>query len=78
MDTNGVALVAAVAATIGVIIGLYSARQARTAAATAEATHLLVNSKMAELLDATRGQAHAEGVTAGEQAERDRHPEVIP
>jgi hypothetical protein len=38
-------------------------------------THELVNSKMTELIAASAGQAHAEGVIAGEQAQRDRAAE---
>jgi hypothetical protein len=36
-------------------------------------THKLINSRMDELLDAAREVARAEGLAAGEQAERDRN-----
>jgi hypothetical protein len=48
------------------------AHETRTAV---DATHDLVNGKMTELTKALIGQSHAEGVTAGEQAQRDRTAE---
>jgi hypothetical protein len=36
-----------------------------------------VDGRLSELLAAEKGQARAEGVAAGEQSQRDRHPEPI-
>jgi hypothetical protein len=55
-------------ATISAIV-LYQTNRIK---AQGEATHILVNSKMTELLDVTKRSSSAEGYTAGEQAQRDR------
>jgi hypothetical protein len=44
------------------LFGVYIARQ----------THTLINSRMDEMLKLTRSESRAEGVAAGEQAQRDR------
>jgi Na+/alanine symporter len=45
---------------------------AKRTEATAEKTQVAVDGAMHELIAAKVGQAHAEGVTTGEQAQRDR------
>ena len=48
---------------------------AAKAAAQGKETHQLINSRMDELLAAARALSRAEGVAAGEQAQRDRTAE---
>lgn len=70
-----VALISAVASLATAIISALVLVQARSNGDQAKATHDLVNSRMTELLDASTGQARAEGVATGEQAQRDRSSE---
>ncbi len=60
-----IALIAAIGSVTTAVISVFALRMAR-------ATHVLVNSRTTELLEATAGQARAEGMAAGEQAARDR------
>lgn len=60
-----IALIVTLGTIVNALIGLVALRQARS-------THELVNGVSHELRIAETGQAHAEGVTAGEQAQRDR------
>jgi hypothetical protein len=71
-DAVWIALIAAGASVLGTLmtsLALVKVQQVLTAT---RATHDAVNGVMHEFTAAKVGQAHAEGVTAGEQAQRDR------
>lgn len=60
-----IALIAAIASMVSAVVSSVAVVRIRQ-------THDLVNSRMTELLEVARGRSRAEGVIAGEQAERDR------
>jgi hypothetical protein len=65
-----VALIGLLGVVLVALIGLLTAVLVQ-----AKATHKLINSRMTEMLELTRVAYRAEGVAAGEQAQRDRTAE---
>jgi hypothetical protein len=53
------------------LVGLFNRRHI-------QAIHIDINSRLTQLLDATAAAARAEGVTVGEQSQRDRSSEPQP
>ena len=71
-DAVLIALIATVPAIIAAVASALALRQTVINSRKTEGIHNLINSRMSELLDSARTTAHAEGVAAGEQAQRDR------
>ena len=67
-DAVLIAAIVALSTVVTAVIGLFGIYIART-------THTLINSRMDEMLKLTRSESRAEGVAAGEQAQRDRTAE---
>ncbi len=75
MDNNIlVAIIAVIGVAITSICSIIAAVVSSRTKSVAQETHLLVNSRMDELLAKTRLLALAQGHAAGEQAQRDREP----
>jgi len=70
IDTSSiiVAIITALPPTLVAILALRNSRQTKVAI---EEVHKTVNSRMSELLSATKGESHAEGMTAGKLEERE-------
>jgi hypothetical protein len=71
-DAVLIALISAGASLVTACISALVLMQSRRNGDQAKVTHELVNSRMSELLAAATGQAKAEGIASGEQAQRDR------
>jgi hypothetical protein len=71
-DTVIVAFVVTSGTIINALIGGFILRQSQKNGSKAAETHDLINSRMTELLKAATESAHAQGVEAGAQAQRDR------
>jgi len=69
---SDVVLVAIIVSVSGIVTATISA----FALIQTKATHNLINSRMTELLRVAAAAAHAEGVAAGEQSQRDRTAEA--
>lgn len=77
-DAVIISLIGTVGAVLAALISAFALRQSAANGRQAVQTHELVNSRMTELLSAATGRASAEGVIAGEQAQRDRASEAQP
>lgn len=71
-DAVLVAFVVTTGTIVNALIGAFILRQSQRNGSQVAATHDLINSRMTELLKAATENAHAQGVAAGEQSQRDR------
>lgn len=77
-DAVIISLIAAIGSIASAAIAAYAVIQVGRARGSIKETHLLINSRMTELLRVAGEAARAEGIAAGEQAQRDRAAERQP
>ncbi len=76
-DAVLVALIAAVGSVVAAVVSGFALLQGRRNGTAVHETHLLINSRMTELLRLAAQAAHAEGKAEGEQNQRDRQAPAV-